>query len=82
MGPTGRMTDFVDENSIAREIWGNSDMILLVFTGAAAGFALNRAADWLFFTNRPPPEYLKSIRRFDRPRDRHAEPGLSIGIEN
>ena len=29
-----------------------------------------------------PPEYRESIRRFDRLRGRHAEPGLSIGIEN
>lgn len=50
------MTDFVDEGSIGREIWGNSDMILLVFTGAAAEFALNSAVDWLFFTNRLPAD--------------------------
>lgn len=48
------MKDFVDRHSIVRSIWGCSDTILLVFAGAAAEFALNRAVDWLFFTNRLP----------------------------
>jgi hypothetical protein len=48
------MADFVDQRSIVRSIWGNSDLILLIFAGAAAEFALNRAVDWLFFTNRIP----------------------------
>lgn len=48
------MTDFVDRDSIVRRIWGNADMILLVFAGCAAEFALNRAVDWLFFTGRLP----------------------------
>jgi uncharacterized protein (DUF2236 family) len=48
------MSDFVDRRSMARTIWGNSDLILLVFAGAAAEFALNRAVDWLFFTNNIP----------------------------
>lgn len=48
------MKDFVDRHSIVRSIWGCSDTILLVFAGAAAEFALNRAVDWLFFTNRIP----------------------------
>lgn len=48
------MADFVDRNSIVRAIWGDSDLILLVFAGAAAEFALNRAVDWLFYTNRLP----------------------------
>lgn len=46
--------DFVAHNSIVRTIWGSSDMLLLVFAGSAAEFALNRAVDWLFFTNRLP----------------------------
>src|SRR3954464_10807587 len=29
-------------------------MVLLVFAGAAAEFALNRAVDWLFFTGKLP----------------------------
>ena len=48
------MGDFVDQNSIVRRIWGNSDVILLVFAGSAAEFALNRAVDWLFFTGNLP----------------------------
>jgi hypothetical protein len=50
------MTDFVDRHSIVRSIWGNSDLILLIFAGAAAEFALNRAVDWLFFTGRLPQD--------------------------
>ncbi len=50
------MRNFVDRNSIVRTIWGCSDTILLVFAGAAAEFALNRAVDWLFFTNRIPSD--------------------------
>jgi len=52
------MTDFVDRHSVVRSIWGCSDTILLVFAGAAAEFALNRAVDWLFFTNRIPNDPL------------------------
>ena len=48
------MADFVSRNSIVRSIWGSSDLILLIFTGAAAEFALNRAVDWLFFTGQIP----------------------------
>ncbi len=50
------MTDFVNQHSIVRSIWGNSDLILLVFAGAAAEFALNRSVDWLFFTGRLPQD--------------------------
>jgi hypothetical protein len=50
------MTDFVHQRSIVRTIWGNSDLILLIFAGSAAEFALNRAVDWLFFTNRIPQD--------------------------
>ncbi len=48
------MRDFVDRHSIVRQIWGNSDLVLLIFAGSAAEFALNRAVDWLFFTNKLP----------------------------
>lgn len=48
------MADFVSRNSIVRRIWGDGDMVLLVFAGAAAEFALNRAVDWLFFTGKLP----------------------------
>ena len=50
------MTDFVKRNSIVRRIWGDGDMILLVFAGSAAEFALNRAVDWLFFTGKLPSD--------------------------
>jgi uncharacterized protein (DUF2236 family) len=52
----GRGGDFVDRDSIVRRIWGDGDMILLVFAGAAAEFALNRAVDWLFFTGKLPAD--------------------------
>ncbi len=48
------MRDFVDHRSIVRTIWGNPDLILLIFAGSAAEFALNRAVDWLFFTGKIP----------------------------
>lgn len=39
-----------------RKIWGNPDLILLIFAGSAAEFALNRAVDWLFFTGKIPSD--------------------------
>lgn len=48
------MRDFVDRGSIVRSIWGRSDLVLLIFAGSAAEFALNRAVDWLFFTGKIP----------------------------
>src|SRR5215207_8255492 len=45
---------FVATDSIVRTIWGDADTILLIFAGAAAEFALNRAVDWLFFTGALP----------------------------
>ena len=50
------MTDFVARSSIVRRIWGNGDMVLFIFAGSAAEFALNRAVDWLFFTGRLPAD--------------------------
>jgi len=46
--------DFVDRRSIVRKIWGDPDLVLLIFAGSAAEFALNRAVDWLFFTGEIP----------------------------
>jgi hypothetical protein len=43
-----------NEDSIVRRVWGNPDLILLIFAGSAAEFALNRAVDWLFFTGEIP----------------------------
>ena len=48
------MSDFVDRSSIVRTIWASPDLILLIFAGSAAEFALNRAVDWLFFTGKIP----------------------------
>ena len=48
------MEYFVNKNSIVRRIWGKSDTILIIFAGAAAEFALNKAVDWLYFTGRIP----------------------------
>ena len=52
------MADFVDRGSVVRRIWGDGDLVLLVFAGAAAEFALNRAVDWLFFTGALPRDPL------------------------
>ncbi|MBW3570011.1 MAG: DUF2236 domain-containing protein [Gemmatimonadetes bacterium] len=52
----GAVADFVDRGSIVRRIWGDADMVLLVFAGSAAEFALNRAVDWLFFTGKLPAD--------------------------
>ena len=45
---------FVDRSSIVRTVWGDPDLVLLIFAGSAAEFALNRAVDWLFFTGEIP----------------------------
>lgn len=55
------MKYFVSRNSIVREIWGNGDTILLIFAGASAEFALNKAVDWLYFTGRLPSDPLKRL---------------------
>ncbi|QJW92272.1 DUF2236 domain-containing protein [Spirosoma taeanense] len=47
---------FVPADSIIRQIWGDADVILLIFGGAAGEFALNRAVDWLFFTGNLPAD--------------------------
>src|SRR5882762_8400842 len=47
---------FVHKDSIVRKIWGRSDMVLLIFAGASAEFALNKAVDWLYFTGRLPAD--------------------------
>jgi uncharacterized protein (DUF2236 family) len=49
-----KLHDFVERRSIVRKIWGDADLVLLVFAGSAAEFALNRAVDWLFFTGEIP----------------------------
>lgn len=52
------MEHFVRQGSIVREIWGKSDTILMIFAGASAEFALNKAVDWLYFTGRLPADPL------------------------
>jgi len=49
---------FVNEDSIVRQIWGKGDTILVIFAGASAEFALNKAVDWLYFTGRLPADPL------------------------
>lgn len=49
---------FVPEDSIVRKIWSRGDTVLLVFAGASAEFALNKAVDWLYFTGRLPADPL------------------------
>ncbi|MFT3750308.1 MAG: oxygenase MpaB family protein [Agriterribacter sp.] len=50
------MENFVDKDSVVRKIWGRSDIILFIFAGAAAEFALNKAVDWLYFTGKLPAD--------------------------
>src|SRR3954470_17993481 len=52
------MIPFVHTDSILRKIWGKSDIILFIFAGAAAEFALNKAVDWLYFTGKLPKDPL------------------------
>ncbi len=47
---------FVAPTSIVRRIWGDADVMLLIFAGASAEFALNKAVDWLFFTGKLPAD--------------------------
>ena len=52
------MEYFVKKGSVVRKIWGKSDVILFIFAGAAAEFALNKAVDWLYFTGKLPSDPL------------------------
>lgn len=55
------MEFFVKPGSVVREIWGRSDIILFIFAGASAEFALNKAVDWLYFTGRLPSDPLERL---------------------
>ncbi len=55
------MEHFVHKDSIVRRIWGKGDTILLIFAGASAEFALNKAVDWLYYTGRLPADPLKRL---------------------
>lgn len=50
------MKYFVDQSSVVRSIWGNTDTVLFIFAGASAEFALNKAVDWLYFTGKLPAD--------------------------
>jgi len=50
----GEARPFVARGSVVRRIWGDPEVVFLVFAGAAAEFALNKAVDWLFFTGKLP----------------------------
>jgi uncharacterized protein (DUF2236 family) len=50
------MNTLASHSSIVRKIWGTSDMVLFIFAGAAAEFALNREVDWLFYTGKLPAD--------------------------
>lgn len=52
------MSFFVEKKSVVRKIWGKSDIVLFIFAGASAEFALNKAVDWLYFTGRLPSDPL------------------------
>jgi uncharacterized protein (DUF2236 family) len=54
--PEQARRDFVARGSVVRRIWGDPELVLLVFAGSAAEFALNRAVDWLFFTGKIPAD--------------------------
>jgi uncharacterized protein (DUF2236 family) len=51
------------QHAITRKIWGDGDTLLLVFGGAAAEFAVNRAVDWLFFTGALPRDPIGRLFR-------------------
>lgn len=55
------MSYFVNEKSIVREIWKNSDTVFLIFAGSAAEFALNKAVDWLYYTGKLPKNPLERL---------------------
>ena len=52
------MSTFVQQDSVVRRIWGDSDVVLFIFAGSAAEFALNKAVDWLYFTGKLPSDPL------------------------
>lgn len=52
------MEYFVEKDSLVRSIWSKSDIILFIFAGASAEFALNKAVDWLYFTGKLPSDPL------------------------
>jgi ER-bound oxygenase mpaB/B'/Rubber oxygenase, catalytic domain len=49
---------FISENSPVRAVWAHPERALMVFAGASAEFALNKAVDWLYFTGKLPEDPL------------------------
>src|SRR5262245_45677743 len=56
--PSHMENEFSPPHSIVQTIWGDPHMVLLIFAGSAAEFALNRAVDWLFVTRSIPSDPL------------------------
>ncbi|GAO42907.1 oxygenase MpaB family protein [Flavihumibacter petaseus] len=54
--PELQASPYVPQHHLLRRIWGRTDAILLIFAGAAAEFALNKAVDWLYFTGKLPAD--------------------------
>jgi uncharacterized protein (DUF2236 family) len=50
------MSTFLPPSSVVRKIWGTPDMVLFIFAGASAEFALNKEVDWLFYTGKLPAD--------------------------
>lgn len=54
------------ENAVSHRIWGNPEAIMLIFAGSAAEFAVNKAVDWLFWTealpNAPIERFFETVR--------------------
>lgn len=48
--------EFINKNSVVTEIWRSTDITLFIFAGASAEFALNKQADWLYFTSKLPAD--------------------------
>lgn len=55
------MDTFVNKHSIVRKIWGQPDLVLLIFAGAAAEFSLNKSVDWLYFTGKLPKDPMERM---------------------
>jgi uncharacterized protein (DUF2236 family) len=55
------MEYFVARGSVVRSIWSKADVVLFIFAGSAAEFALNKAVDWLYFTGRLPADPLARL---------------------
>ena len=48
-----------EAEAVVRRVWGSVDAVMLIFAGSAAEFAVNKAVDWLFWTNALPSAPIK-----------------------